>query len=140
VVHGGVAFVDEYRYDVPFHLRDTSPVMVVSNWDPAEVRQHDNWRKEMADAAGFAPTAGADRLLDENEFEAALCTGRIHWVIAGLDSAKHHHFLEVAQRIATDRDSALWQVDAARPALAAAAGCAGAPLAKPDSPGRPRSR
>ena len=109
--HSGLAFIDEYRYDVPFYLRDTSPVLVVSNWDPAEIQQHDNWRKEMADAAGFAPEAAAGRLFGDASFRSALCDGRIHWVMAKLDRAKRYPFLNAAQPVATDRDSALWHID-----------------------------
>jgi hypothetical protein len=127
--HGGVAFVDEYRYDVPFYLRDASAVRVVSNWDPAEVRQHDNWRKEMADAGGFSPEAAAIRLIGEADFRSDLCSGRIRWVVARLDSVKRYTYLNLAQRIATDRDSALWRIDASNPALFAGMGCINVSLA-----------
>ena len=125
--HDGLAFIDEYRYDVSFYLRDAAPVFVVSNWDPVEVRQNDNWRRELADAASFAPVVDATRLLGSAQFRKALCSGRIKWVMAKLDSATRYPMLNTAQLVATDRDSALWRTDVANPIFATAANCAAAP-------------
>ena len=121
--HEGLAFIDEYRYDVPFYLRDSAAVSVVANWDPAEVQRHDDWRKELADASAYAAGGGGDRLLDPARLGPAICAGRIRWVIAKRDSVPGHPVLAAARQVALDRDSALWRVDPSDPAVAVAAGC-----------------
>jgi 4-amino-4-deoxy-L-arabinose transferase-like glycosyltransferase len=123
----GVAFIDAYVYDLPFYLRDTAPVVVAADWDPAEIRKHDNWRKELADAGGFAPSLAADRLLGEAAFRAALCSGRVKWVVANRASVGRYPFLGEAPTLATEEDRALWHTDAAEPAFRAALGCGGTP-------------
>jgi hypothetical protein len=120
---GGLAFIDEYRYDVPFYLHDTTPIRVVSSWDPVQVRQHDNWRRELADAGVFAPGAATDRLVSEAEFRSDICSGRVRWVMARLDSEDHFHFLGSAQQVAKDGLSALWYLDVRSDALVAGLGC-----------------
>jgi 4-amino-4-deoxy-L-arabinose transferase-like glycosyltransferase len=122
--HDGLAFLDEYHYDVPFYLRDASPVVLVSNWDPAEVQRHDNWRKEVADAGTFAPSLAADRLLDPAQFRSALCSGRVRWVMAAAERVGQYPFLAAAPVVATEGERKLWHTDASIPAFNAALGCA----------------
>lgn len=100
---GGMAFIDEYRYDLPFYLRDASPVLVVANWDSAEVQRHDNWRREVGDAAGFASELAARRLVGVPGFRAALCA--VRWpreVDRG--SSRRCQALSVPQRRAASRN------------------------------------
>lgn len=121
---GGIAFIDEYRYDVAFYLHATGPVFVVTNWDRQDVRRQDNWRKELADAGGYAPALATDRLLDAARFRSALCSGRIRWILAHLSSIGPYPFLTSVLQVAVERDSALWYVDVTDPRVAAAVGCA----------------
>lgn len=122
--HAGVAFVDEYPYDVPFYLRDASPIVVVSNWDPTEIQHHDNWRKELADAGSFAPNLAAQRLVGDERFRSMLCDGKLTFVIAKADEAHLYPFLAAAERVAFQGDRGLWHVDASDAGVAAALGCA----------------
>jgi hypothetical protein len=128
VPHEGLAFIDEYPYDVEFYLHDSAPVIVVSNWDPVEIRQNDNWRKELADAGSYAPNLAARRLAGDAQFRSALCDGGIKWVIASRDHAQRYPFLAAAPVIATERDRALWHTDTSDARFKAAIGCNAAPV------------
>ena len=121
--HAGVAFVDEYPYDVPFYLRDASPIVVVSNWDPIEIQHHDNWRKELADAGSFAPRLAAETLVGDERFRSMLCDGKLTFVIAKTDETHLYPFLAVAERVMSQGDRGLWHVDASNARVAAALGC-----------------
>lgn len=119
----GIAFIDDYIYDVPFYLDDTRGIAVVADWDPGEVRRHDSGRKELADAGAFAPGRAAERLIGDAGFVAALCQGRIRWVLAHGDRIARYPFLAAATRIAVDDDRVLLHADRADPAFASALAC-----------------
>lgn len=57
-----VVYVDEMVYDLAFYAGLTEPVIVASDWSDPAIPQHDNWRKELADAARF-DAATARRVL-----------------------------------------------------------------------------
>ncbi|HSN32541.1 MAG TPA: glycosyltransferase family 39 protein [Ideonella sp.] len=67
-----VVFVDEMFYDLPFYARLDAPVLVASRWDDPAVRQVDNWRKELADAARFDASA-ARVLVPLDRLDALAC-------------------------------------------------------------------
>lgn len=121
--HERVAFIDEYAYDLPFYLRDNAPVVIVSNWDPAEIQHHDNWRKELADAGSFAPASAADRLIDDARFRSALCAGHITWVVANVEQVRQYPYLAAARLVATDESQALWHAEVSDARFKAALQC-----------------
>jgi hypothetical protein len=120
----GVAVLDDYLYDWMFYLGDTAPVVVVANWDPAEVAAHDNWRKELADAGAFAPVLARGRLLDSGQFAQALCNGTITWVVGHPEDAQRYTFLASAQRLTGSGPHVAWKLDATSHELRAALRCA----------------
>ena len=124
--HEGVAFIDDYSYDLSFYLRENPAIMLVSNWDPAEIQRHDDWRKELADAGSFAPELGAERLIDDARFSDLLCSGRIKWVIADPDQAQRYPFLAAAERIGSEGHRTLWHTDVSEPRFNASMRCASA--------------
>jgi hypothetical protein len=73
-----VVFIDEPFFDVPFYARMTEPPIVLADWDDPQIPTHDNWRKELHDAARFDPAAGARR-------RTGLRAG--HRVVVGEDTA-----------------------------------------------------
>ena len=119
----GIAFVDDYRYDVPFYLGESVPIVVVSSWDPADVQSHDNWRKELADAGSFAPSLAAGRLVDQARFVSMVCDRRITWVIASVDQSRNYAFLEARRAIAFAGERALWHTDVTDPRFGSTVGC-----------------
>ena len=118
-----VVFLDEFPYDFAFYLRDTMVFPVVSDWTPAEVALHDNWRKELADAGSFAPALVPERLWNDAQFKAAVCGPKIVWVVASLDQLARYTFLEHAERVATHSGRAVWRVDSSLADFKGVAGC-----------------
>ena len=119
----GVLFVDDYSYDLAFYLRATVPAFVNTDWNPAEIQRHDNWRKELADAGAFAPTRARERLLDETQMLQAVCDGRIRWVIVKVDRSRSYPFLAQTLPFARDGEKAVWKLDKFDLALRKLAGC-----------------
>ena len=71
-----VVFVDEYFFDVPLHARLRDPVPVIADWHDPDIVERDNWRRELAEAAPFAPERAAALLVDARQgFRAALRQG-----------------------------------------------------------------
>ncbi|KAF1020703.1 MAG: Undecaprenyl phosphate-alpha-4-amino-4-deoxy-L-arabinose arabinosyl transferase [Paracidovorax wautersii] len=60
-----VVIFGRYPYDLRFYNRASEPAVIVGNWADPDIPNHDDWRKEIADAAQFAP-AMADRTLVAN--------------------------------------------------------------------------
>ena len=119
----GVIFVDDYRYDLAFYLRTVLPALVTTDWDPRDVRRHDNWRKELADAGTFDPVLGKERLIDDAGFRQAVCGGRLRWVIAKTEQAKAYSFLAETPPLAKDGGGAVWHLDTNDPRFRSLAGC-----------------
>jgi 4-amino-4-deoxy-L-arabinose transferase-like glycosyltransferase len=71
--HDRVVMVDEYFYDIPFLARLSQPVQVVSDWDSPEIAKHDNWRKELLDAARFTPDRGRSVLWTWARWDQTVC-------------------------------------------------------------------
>src|SRR3982751_342119 len=76
-----VVFVDEFFFDVPLlaHLRE--PVPVIANWHDPDIFKRDNWRRELAEAAPFAPQRAADLLVDPQHGFALRCGKAPLWAI-----------------------------------------------------------
>jgi 4-amino-4-deoxy-L-arabinose transferase-like glycosyltransferase len=88
-----VAFIDEYFYDVPFYARLAAPAVVVSAWDDPDLPRHDNWRKELWDAARFSPDRGAAVLWNWGRLAALPCGVPRLWLLA---AATHRAPLQAA--------------------------------------------
>ncbi len=76
-----VVFVDQYFYDLPFYAGLRQPVPVVSDWADPEIPKHDNWRKELHDAARFAPDVGASVLWPWSRLDALPCAAGRVWLV-----------------------------------------------------------
>ena len=124
-----VVFVNSYFYDIPFYARLRDPVAVVDTWHDPEIAQRDNWRKELADAAGFATPEAAAVLLTPDRLTQRLCQSTITWLVSTRTAAAGLPFLAEAREIAGTEHDALWRVDHSLPAMATALGCPGTPNA-----------
>ena len=94
-----------------------------SNWEQVEVQDHDNWRKELADAGSFTPVLAAERLVDQARFVSMVCDRRITWVISGIDESRQYPFLGASQLTAVEGERALWHTDVADPRFRSIVGC-----------------
>lgn len=120
-----VYFLHDAFFDIPFYAGLRAPVAIVDDWDTPAVRERDNWRKELADAADFTHRGRGDGpLVTPAELPGRLCggTGR-HWLVGANDAAARYAFLRDARVVATTREATLWRLDAARPAVAASLRC-----------------
>jgi 4-amino-4-deoxy-L-arabinose transferase-like glycosyltransferase len=77
-----VVFIDEYFYDVPFYARLERPAIVVSDWTAPDLELHDNWRKELHDAARFSPDRGAGVLWPWSRLGELGCGASRTWLLA----------------------------------------------------------
>jgi hypothetical protein len=77
-----VAFIGEPYFDVPFYARLTAPPIVVADWDDPSIATHDDWRKELSDAARFAPDRGRRILLRTADLGRLRCLGATVWLLA----------------------------------------------------------
>lgn len=80
-----VVFIDDYFYDVPFYGRLRAPPIVVSDWQDPDIARHDNWRKELADAARFSPDHGAGVLWNWSRLGTVVCGTPRVWILARSD-------------------------------------------------------
>jgi 4-amino-4-deoxy-L-arabinose transferase-like glycosyltransferase len=106
-----VYMLGNYYFDVPLYARLPGPVHVVDEWQSADVERRDNWRKELAEAARFAPDRAARLLVTPAQLADDLCASPVSWVVAPTSSTDRFPFLHAAPRVASERATSLWRVD-----------------------------
>lgn len=126
-----VLFAGHYFYDVPLLAR-MGPVPVAEHWEDPRTTQRDNWQRELADAARFAPQ-DADRLLRLDRLGAALCAAPVSWVVATRQVAQAVPVFALQPPLARSGDNGLWRITRADPATARALDCRETPSAAPAS-------
>ena len=125
-----VVMLDKYYYDVPYYAGLRFPVAVVADWNSPDIRLHDDWRKEIADAAYFSDDVGRRSLLTAAQVPQLLCQSMVGWVIASTDAPTRFRFLAHARAVVTEGSTTLWRVATSTPDSAQSLGCAPAPSAK----------
>ena len=105
-----VVMVDAYFYDVPFYARLLRPVLIASRWDDPELPRHDNWRKEVFDAARFDPALGRALLRPLEGLDALACGASTVWFIVPTADAARVAGLPGAARAFADARTELWRV------------------------------
>ena len=113
-----------YPYDLPFYARLQAPVVVVDDWAQHRAQPRDDWRKELSDAAGFAPQAGVNTLLDAAALPALLCRATVSWLVTGTGTPTAP-LPAGARLVFADHDAALWRLRPGDPGVATALGCEG---------------
>ncbi len=116
-----VLFAGEYLPDVPLHARLMEPSPVTGDWTDPDIRQRDNWRRELAESAPFAPALAATLLVDPERGFALRCGDKPLWVIVKTDAEDAVAALPGASRVTTSNRASLWRVPAAHCAAAPAA-------------------
>jgi 4-amino-4-deoxy-L-arabinose transferase-like glycosyltransferase len=105
-----VVFIGDYFFDVPFLAQLSEPVQVVADWRPERVAERDNWRRELAEGATFAPYRAASLLT--GSLRPARCGDRPLWVLAHVADEAPLLALPHATRVAQSRQVGLWEVEA----------------------------
>jgi hypothetical protein len=121
-----VYMLGNYYFDVPVYARLSDPDRLVENWAAPEIQKRDNWRKEVADAATFAPGRAGALLVTREDFPRAVCGSSVNWVIGALPEVERFSFLARAHAVSTVRGTTLWRVETKTPKMASALGCRGA--------------
>jgi 4-amino-4-deoxy-L-arabinose transferase-like glycosyltransferase len=119
-----------YPYDLAFYARLQAPIVVVDDWAQHRAQPRDDWRKELSDAAAFAPQAGGHTLLPPAALSALLCHAPVSWILAGT-GVLPAPLPAGARLVFADHDAALWRVRPGDPGVAAALGCEGTRGAAP---------
>ena len=114
-----VVFAGEYFFDVPLHARLADPVPVISDWHDPSIIQRDNWKRELWEAAPFAPETAAAVLVDAAHGFALRCGPRPLWVMVKTDNEAPVAALAGAARVDMANRVSLWRV--------APGGCAATP-------------
>ena len=122
-----VYMVENYDFDLPVYARLEAPTKVVLNWQDASIHRHDTWRKEMVDAASFAPQMSAAILLQPSQLGVDMCSHRVVWVVVPMDMTKDFPFLSMGRWIGGDNEKNLWRLDAGVLSVRRALGCPGIP-------------
>ena len=76
-----VVFVDEMFYDLPFYAGLKQPAIVAGDWADPALPQHDNWRKELFDAARFDPARARELLWPIDRLAELTCHAGATWFV-----------------------------------------------------------
>jgi len=107
-----VVMIDQYLYDVPFYAQLDQPVQVASDWTDPQLPLHDNWRKELFDAARFDPVLGRELLIPLTGLERLACGPHPVWFIVATPGHSVVERMPFARRVYGDPREELWHVDA----------------------------
>jgi 4-amino-4-deoxy-L-arabinose transferase-like glycosyltransferase len=111
--HAGdpVVFVDAYYYDLPIYARLDQPVPILGDWSDPGFSKEDDWRRELSEAAAFAP-AQAKMLLVERWSDLATPCGHALWAVVPAAGERRRSELAVAVRIFESNGAVLWRFPA----------------------------
>ena len=104
-----VVMVDEYLYDLPYYARLKAPVIIAADWADPALPTRDNWRKEVFDAARFAPALGRELLRPLDQLGALLCGTGTVWFVVSPGDAKPVAALAGVTRTYADARTELWR-------------------------------
>lgn len=121
---------NQYAYDMPMYAKWDQPVIAVADWDDPALKRGDDWRRELADAALFAPQRGAERLWLPERLQAELCRPGhpTVWLVAWQDEAYRLPALSGLDPVARALGLGLWRIAAESPV----SGCAEMPSSAPE--------
>ena len=105
-----VVFVGEYFFDIPLHARLAGPVPVVSNWNDPAIVLHDNWKRELSEAAPFAPQLASTLLVDAARGLAPRCGPAPLWAVVKTDDEARVAALAGARKVEISNRVSLWRV------------------------------
>lgn len=109
-----LVMLEHLYYEVPFYLPAMADPLVVDDWR-TEGQQADNWKKELSDAAQFAPQLGSRVLLDAQGLQAYACAHPQQrlWVVGSAEAAQRQMPAVAAAASALHLGSTqVWQLQA----------------------------
>ncbi len=104
-----VLFVAQYYYDVPIYAPLQQPARVLGEWSDPQFAKEDDWRRELVEAAVFAPDTAPAVLVDRRAGFAMPC-GSMLWVVAPSGAERQVHELATAVRILESNGAVLWRL------------------------------
>ena len=109
-----VIMLDQYAYDLPMYANWRAPIAVVSDWDDPGLKQADDWRLELYDAAQFEPDLGRRLLWLPARLQSFLCAPDhpTTWLVGYLDEAHRFPVLAGLAPQVSARKMGLWRVSA----------------------------
>ena len=107
-----VVMLDTGFNDVQFEARLAQPPLVASHWDDPEIAHHDNWRKELADTARFAPARAAELLVPLARLPTLTCRGQRVWFVTETRNAHLLDEVPGATLALQGRHAQLWRAEA----------------------------
>ncbi len=106
-----VVLVADAHFDLPFYARLDDAPLVLLDWDDPSIAHHDDWRKELRDAARFDPAAAARVLLKPADLAQAVCTQHAVWFLAP-PAWLPPEDLGPLRRVQSNARGSLWQATA----------------------------
>ena len=107
-----VVMVNDYFYDLPFYAHLRQPVLIASDWADPDLPKHDNWRKELFDAAHFDPGLGKQVQVPLDQLDTLACGGSAIWFVVAPHEAGRLAGVGGATRIYADTHTELWHAPA----------------------------
>lgn len=125
-----VIMLDQYAYDLPMYANWRAPIAVVSDWDDPGLKQADDWRLELYDAAQFEPDLGRRLLWLPARLQSFLCAPDhpTTWLVGYLDEAHRFPVLAGLAPQVSARKMGLWRVSAGQTVN----GCGETPRSAPE--------
>jgi 4-amino-4-deoxy-L-arabinose transferase-like glycosyltransferase len=109
--------LQSYPFSLAFYLQLRQPIVVVDGWDEKTVMARDNWRRELFEAAKFAPAHGNELLIRPEAVARMLrCADSNVWIFASEAEMARHPELQGLARIDAGPDAVILR----SPAVAAA--------------------
>lgn len=101
----------QYPFSLPFYLQRAPPIAVGEDWDQPGLMQKDTWRRELYEAAKFAPERAKTVLLRPAAVASLLaCARQTVWVIGSAKAAQAWlPGLAALVRIAEKDGQAVWR-------------------------------
>lgn len=103
-----VVLVDDPFNDLTFDAR-LDDALVASRWDDPDIALRDNWRKELADGAGFDPALGRQRLWPIDKLAELTCRGHPVWLVARPELKPAIEAVPGAREFRAGRFALLWR-------------------------------
>ena len=103
-----VVMLDEYFYDLPFYAHLTQPSLIASDWANPDLPRHDNWRKELFDAARFDAERGKPLLVQIDKIDKVLCEPGAVWFVTHPSRAPRLQSISGVKQVYADAHTELW--------------------------------
>jgi 4-amino-4-deoxy-L-arabinose transferase-like glycosyltransferase len=98
--------LNSYPFSLAFYLQLRQPIFVAEGWEEKEVMGRDNWRRELFEAARFAPLRGKELLITQKAAARMLrCSDRTVWVFAPAAAVALHPELNGLERVDAGPDA-----------------------------------